>query len=240
MARRTIISLACLGIVAAMPARAQEPPEHERPGAAAAPGWHAALPGSPAPRATTAGDRPARPPLGARRILGELGAGLATGAVAGVLAGLGTARIACAIEDAERCGMTEAVALLAGSAGGYTLGAALGVAAVGTIGDQTGALWASLLGSAVGMGTGILLIQVGQDWPVSPLLLALTLPPLGATAFFNITRAYEPGRAPARRLGLLRVEGRDLGWSLPAVAVTPDPLRPGTTIKSIRLVDGRF
>ena len=68
-----------------------------------------------------------------------------------------------------------------------TLGSALGVYLIGTLGDQTGSLAKTLLGSSLGMGTAYLL----NEFVVENGLLFLALAPVGATLAFNLSRRYE-------------------------------------------------
>jgi hypothetical protein len=170
-------------------------------------------------------EEPERPPLQGSRVLGEVavGAGLGFAATALIVWGgpVETCVSDCAgdpVKERKRESLTGLVAI------GMALGSATGVTLVGTSGDQTGSFWGAFGGSMIGALTA-LAASLSAESGGMELFLATALPTLGATVGFNLTRAYEPG---ARR------------WSGPALVITPDPLRPGATVTSIRLLAGEF
>lgn len=199
-----------------------------------------------APRITFGEDltpRRSRPPLGAGRVTGEVVAGTAFGgvfALAGLTAGATAGDVfgrmdhdaACDDACAERTRESRAEkGALIGAALAYPLGTGLGVAWVGNAGKQKGSLGAAIGGSYLGALAGALVGEAAGDGMIGFLVGA----PIGATIAFNSTREYErPGT------GLVNLSGRHARWSVPAVSVTPDPLRSQRTITSVRVMDARF
>jgi hypothetical protein len=187
--------------------------------------------------------RSSRPPLGPGRVTGELVAGTAFGgvfALAGLTAGATTGDAfgrmnrdaACddACAELARDSRAEKGALI-GAAIAYPLGTGLGVAWVGNAGKQKGSLGAAIGGSYLGALAGALVGEAAGNGMIGFLVGA----PIGATIAFNSTREYErPGT------GLVNLTGRRARWSVPAVSVTPDPLRSQRTLTSIRVMDARF
>ncbi len=122
---------------------------------------------------------PGRPPLDALRPTGELIAGAAAGYAA---LGLGTG--------------------IARSTGGfyvtmvsiYPLGCALGVYAVGSLGNETGSFWATLVGSLSGVALSYFVGAATNDSRVFAALF-YTTPLFRSVYLFNQSRRYEsPGR----------------------------------------------
>lgn len=176
---------------------------------------------------------PGPPPLQTHRVLGEslvgLGTGFATTALLFWIGPVDYCLTDCADQPSrKRQGRTGLVAV------GMTLGSAAGVTLAGRRGDQTGSFWGAFSGGVIG-ALAALTIALAADSDTVDLLFAATLPPLGATIGFNVTRAYDPGKAPGTGVD---VASRRLTG--PALVITPDPLHPGTTIKSIRLLGGQF
>jgi hypothetical protein len=184
-----------------------------------------------------------RPPLAPGRVSGELVAGAAFGGVfalagltAGSTAGDAYGRMsrdkACdeACMDLARQSHVEKGALI-GAAIAYPLGTGLGVAWVGNAGKQKGSLGAAIGGSYLGALAGALVGEAAGNGMIGFLVGA----PLGATIAFNSTREYErPGT------GLVNLSGGRARLSVPAVSVSPDPLRSQRTLTSIRVMDARF
>lgn len=187
--------------------------------------------------------RTSRPRLGPGRVSGELVAGTAFGgvfALAGLTAGATAADAygrmtrdtACddVCADLARQSHVEKGALI-GAAIAYPLGTGLGVAWVGSAGKQKGSLGAAIGGSYLGALAGALVGEAAGNGLVGFLVGA----PIGATIAFNSTREYErPGT------GLVNRSGGRTRWSVPAVSVSPDPLRSQRTLTSIRVMDARF
>jgi hypothetical protein len=205
------------------------------------------LPAESAPPSITFGEdlapRKSRPPLAPGRVSGELVAGAAFGgvfALAGLTAGSTAADVygrmsrdtACddVCADLARQSHVEKGALI-GAAIAYPLGTGLGVAWVGNAGKQKGSLGAAIGGSYLGALAGALVGEAAGNGMIGFLVGA----PLGATIAFNSTREYErPGT------GLVNLDGGRARLSVPAVSVSPDPLRSQRTLTSIRVMDARF
>jgi hypothetical protein len=239
--RRTLASLIVLSLLwTASPARAQEARDLDLglPAASEPADW--------TPPGITFGEdgpRRGRPRLAPGRVSGELAVGSTFGAVF-ALAGLSVGATAGQAYDRARrepsCdGACTVVvendragkAALIGAALAYPLGTGLGVAWVGNAGKQKGSLGAAIGGSYLGALAGALVGEAAGNGMVGYLLGA----PVGAAIAFNSTRSYErPGT------GLVNLSGRRARWSVPAVSVTPDPLRAQRTLTSVRVMDGRF
>lgn len=235
---RILASLISFGLLCtAWPARAQPASLSNIP--SSEPAW--------APHGITFGEQPVarkrRPPLGPGRVTGELVAGAAFGgvfALAGLTAG---ATAADAYGHVDRDGACDALCAeldhqgrvekgaLIGAAIAYPLGTGLGVAWVGNAGKQKGSFGAAIGGSYLGALAGALVGEAAGNSVIGFLVGA----PIGATIAFNGTRKYDrPGT------GLVSVDRGRARWSIPAVSVSPDPLRAQRTITSIRVMDGRF
>lgn len=187
--------------------------------------------------------RKSRPPLEAGRVSGEIVAGaafggvfalagLTGGATAGDAYGRTSSDTACddVCVDLARQSRAEKGALI-GAAIAYPLGTGLGVAWVGNAGKQKGSIGAAIGGSYLGALAGALVGEAAGNGMIGFLVGA----PIGATIAFNSTREYErPGT------GLVNVSGGRTRWSVPAVSVSPDPLRSQRTLTSIRVMDARF
>jgi hypothetical protein len=185
----------------------------------------------PQPMESLAPEPPAQPPLQTHRVLGQsvvgLGMGLATTALLFWAGPVDYCLSDCADQPLrKRQGRTGLVAV------GMTLCSAAGVTLAGRRGDQTGSFLGAFSGGVLG-ALAALTLSLAADSDGVDLLLAATLPPLGATIGFNMTRAYDPGKQPGIDVASRRLSG-------PALVITPDPMHPGTTIKSIRLLGGQF
>jgi len=158
---------------------------------------------------------PDTPPLSAGRVTGEamLGGALGVGgAFAGAMIGYELTSGGCKGED--WCGFGG---FLIGGAIGGTIAVPLGVYIVGSYGDQTGSLAATVggavLGAAVGIPAGI---AVGNENGELGLAVALAGPVVGAIAGFNLTRHYRATAAPAVG-SLLQLDRGRLGLGVPVV-----------------------
>lgn len=192
---------------------------------------------------------PAGPPLDDWRMVGELAVGSATGAgfaLAGATLGgwIGSALNddGCSDADGLFCSDGAKGGALLGAAAVYPLGWGLGVALVGTAGDQTGSVGAAIRGAYIGglAGAGVTMLSgalVDTKAAMGFGLIGLIAgAPIGALIGFNSTRAYED--TPST--GLVNVSGKEMRWSVPAVAVTADPAHAQRTVTSVRLLDARF
>jgi len=149
----------------------------------------------------------AKPPLSEVRIAGELLAG----GVGGILGGVGGCLISIigAEEDSEYSGLHTAFYL---APTGYTLGNAIGVYLVGNIGNETGSFLATLGGSILGLGVGIVVCVLSDDFfsdqePAAFSTLVAS-PSICATIGFNLTRRYNSQptiRTAPIRLDLVKV-----------------------------------
>lgn len=131
------------------------------------------------------------PPLNAWRISGELLAGTGLGLSAGYLIGL--------IGIAGGKGFNNSIERgVWGLALGHTVGSAVGVYLIGTLGDETGSFAQTLLGSSLGMGTAFLV----NKFVVENGVLFLALAPIGATLAFNLSRRYDQAAGVSMTLSL--------------------------------------
>jgi len=185
--------------------------------------------------------RVVRPPVSGRRIVGELlaGAGL------GIGGGMVTYLIGGAIMgerdpyngDGDRR-RTETVCM----AGGYAVGAALGVTAVGCHGDQTGSFWCAAAGSLVAVApfviaSAILSSEAADPEAADPLgFLGMIGAPVCAFIGFNATRQW---RQPT--LGGTFLDIDRLGIALGVPAATYRANRQGGSVRrDVTLVRMRF
>jgi hypothetical protein len=193
---------------------------------------------------------PERPPLEGSRVLGEVAVGAGLGFVTTALL-IWAGPVETCLSDCQgdparerkRESLTGLVAV------GMAVGSATGVTLVGTRGDQTGSFWGAFSGGTIG-ALAALAASLSTDSGGMELFLAATLPTVGATIGFNLTRGYEPSRnyrnglaaASSDHLGVSSrsYQGAARRWSGPSLSITPDPSYPGTTIKSIRFLGGEF
>ena len=192
---------------------------------------------------------PSEPPLDDWRMVGELAVGSAAGASFALAGATLGGWIGSSIGNGD-CGDDEGVFCSDGAKGGALLGAAavyplgwgLGVALIGTAGDQTGSVGAAIRGAYIGglTGTGLTMLSgalIDTEAALGFGLIGLIAgAPIGALIGFNSTRAYD--ETPST--GLVNVSGDQLRWSVPAVAVTADPVHTQRTVTSVRLLDARF
>jgi hypothetical protein len=192
---------------------------------------------------TEAPVRRGKPKAGADRVAGEVLIGLAVGA--GLSIGTGVA-VYKASERADELdedddawqSLGNAAAGVVFGAAAYPLGVGVGVGLAGNAGDVHGSYGASIGGAYLGsLGGALLGWSLGPDtWGGSAGLIGfLAGAPIGAVIGHSMTLEYD---RPST--GLVNVSGNRTRMSIPAVSVTADPLRPQSTITSIRLMDGRF
>jgi hypothetical protein len=188
--------------------------------------------------------RPA-PELSPLRVTGEVLAGTAVGA--GLAVGSGYLLYQAIGDDCSESGTVgEALecgfksTILPGLLGAvvYPAGVGMGVALVGDRGDVQGSTGLALTGAYLGSAAGFLIggYVVPDRWAGTGMVVGfLAGAPIGAAIGYNWDL---DSRQP--RTGLVNVSGSRTRMSIPAVSVTADPLRPQSTVTSIRLMDGRF
>jgi len=152
-----------------------------------------------------------KPTLSPVRITGEIVGGMFAGLAGGVVV---IASIVAVDDKAPSIILGTALATA------YALGSTTTVYLIGNIGDQTGSLGATMLGTVmggvVGIAGGFLIHAVRGDIDHDDLaeLFILAVPAVGATIGFNLTRRYESSAisnsqmtraAPTFRLDLLKV-----------------------------------
>ena len=158
------------------------------------------------------------------------------GGIVGIVGSIGIGRLLSAgnqsgperHDDAEHRGMAVILSI------GSTLGSAMTVYGIGTIGDQTGSFWATLGGSIVGGLIQYSVLSTNSETPIQfatfPLQAAL------ATLAFNWTRRWDKDthsrelmriktdkwRADLLSLNLIPVfsSGDKIGWQLNLVNIT--------------------
>jgi hypothetical protein len=155
-----------------------------------------------------------KPPLRVGRILGEI---LAGGAL-GLALGYGGAYLGYLIAGGEDEGLEWASGLIIGGSLGATIGTALGVYTVGCIGDETGSLGATFLGSILGVGLGWVALLVGEESILT--YISIAIPPISACVGFNMTRRYKFSSSSGRALLNFREGQMSLG--IPMVYFRPD------------------
>jgi hypothetical protein len=142
------------------------------------------------PTRETARDDDGPPPLSGGRLLGEA----AVGSLFAVGGGIGGAYMGFALETSgdcggEFCGLGGAIL---GGVAGLAFVTPIGVYMVGSSGDQTGSLGATIGGSVVGTLVGVAAAAGGEDEDLAVVCL-IAGPVLGSMAGFNLTRKYVPG-----------------------------------------------
>ncbi len=181
--------------------------------------------------------RPA-PKTSSAHVVGEVLAGAAVGAGVAVGTGLLVYQSSQDPDDSVWADLANGLAATALGGALYPLGAGLGVAMVGNIGDTHGSYGATIGGAYLGSLAGVVLgaaLASGHETGSGAVLGYLVGAPIGAAIGFNMTLEHDQPST-----GLVNVSGGRTRMSLPAVSVTADPLRPRGTVTSIRLMDGRF
>lgn len=167
-----------------------------------------------------------RPPLEVDRVAGELLAGIATGALLGYLGSQ--------ITQNENSGWMD----FSGFPGfiiGFTLGASTAVWAIGSIGNQTGSLGATILGTLLGIASWLPLTLANpfdnDDYIIPG---ALILAGIGGTAAFNMTRRYS---ADQPMTALINHQDGKPSINFPRISICPSPSRSGSSWMSVGLVN---
>lgn len=138
-----------------------------------------------------------KPPINGMRVVGESLAGTIGGITLGYLAGI--AGVIAGIEltggispeadepTVQTVGAMFVGGVIGGSIG-YLIGTTAGVYLVGNLGDETGSLKSTFVGSIVGglVGFGTFFLS-----PDPGGLMPIIGPPIGATIGFNMTRRYK-------------------------------------------------
>lgn len=155
-----------------------------------------------------------KPRLRVGRILGEI---LAGGAL-GLALGYGGAYLGYVIAGGEDEGLEWAWGLIIGGSLGASIGCALGVYTVGSIGDETGSIGSTFLGSVLGVGLGWVALLVGEESILT--YISIAIPPIGACVGFNMTRRYKFYTSSGRALLNFREGQMTLG--IPTVYFRPD------------------
>jgi hypothetical protein len=135
-----------------------------------------------------------KPPLRVGRIGGEILAGAALG----LALGYGGAYLGYLIEGGEDEGLEGAWGLIIGGSLGASIGCALGVYVVGSIGNETGSIGATFLGSVLGVGLGWVALLVGGESILA--YMSVAIPPICACVGFNMTRRYKSSSSSGRSL----------------------------------------
>jgi hypothetical protein len=203
--------------------------ESDVPAAPATPAgavWNGAPSRRPAPKTSSA------------HVIGEVLAGAAVGAGVAVGTGMLVYQSSQDPDDGVWADLANGVAAYVIGGAVYPLGAGLGVAVVGNIGDTHGSYGATIGGAYLGSLAGVVLgtaLAPGHETGSGAVLGYLIGAPIGAVIGFNMTLEHDQPST-----GLVNVSGNRTRMSIPAVSVTADPLRPQGTVTSIRLMDGRF
>lgn len=155
-------------------------------------------------------------------VQGVLGAGLgAIGALGGGTIGSAVAEARCENSDVFLCGFGTVVLF---GAGGYALGVAAGVHAVGRGYPPSGSFGMTLLGSSLGTLAGIGFVGAVADSEHPGLGFAAPLFPIVGAML-----AYHASRNGRLRSALVTCEAGRCGLSLPAVLLTWLPALDGST-----------
>ena len=142
-----------------------------------------------------------KPPLSAKRIMGEIVAGGAGGLLGALLCSWVLSSIFSTGEREDWRGLIALYVFIFVGPIAYMIVSSVGVYLCGNIGNQTGSIAATLAGAFLGGGVGISCIFVwsvlGKSFVTSYLPIAILgfLPsPVGATVAFNLTRRYKPSK----------------------------------------------
>ncbi|UCH64065.1 MAG: hypothetical protein JSU77_06455 [Fidelibacterota bacterium] len=179
--------------------------------------------------------RDKKPPQNSVRIAGELLAGGAGGAIGyyGYLRYSG-----------EGNGMRYYAAALYGS----TIGSTIGVFLVGNLGNETGSLVYTGVGSAWGLAAGMGLLMMfsifseGASSDVSnafEIISFWSCLSIGATIGFNKTRRYKTPPAETET-GLINYQDGQMSFAAPIVYIRPNPFIWGDMVQTIDLASVRF
>lgn len=172
-----------------------------------------------------------KPPLRGGRIAGEILAGGALGFALGFGGGLLGAVIVGG-DEIEEWGW----GLIIGGSLGASIGSALGVYVVGSIGNETGSIGATFLGSVLGVGLGWASLLGGEESTLT--YMSFAIPPILACVGFNMTRRYKFSSSSGRALLNFRESQMTLG--IPMVYFQPDTFGKRTLNLNVNLMSVGF
>ena len=152
-----------------------------------------------------------KPPLHVGRILGEI---LAGGAL-GFALGFGSASLGFVTAGGE---LEDAGWAWAGGSLGASIGSTLGVYFIGSIGNETGSIGATFLGSILGVGLGWVALLVGEESILT--YMSFAIPPILACVGFNMTRRYKS--KPTSGTALLNFREGQMTLGIPTVYFQPN------------------
>lgn len=121
---------------------------------------------------------------------------------------------------------------------GSTLGNTLGVYLIGNLGDETGDIFSTFIGSLVGTIAGMgLIVTIDRDRENIYSVVLILAQSAGAIIAFNKTRTrvvYKPDTA------LLNYNEGNWNLCCPRIQIKPNPLRGGDWIQTVNLVSVDF
>ena len=181
--------------------------------------------------------RSSKPPLKA----GKVGLEFLAGGVAGGTGSLVLGFIGGAITSRPDEVFSGLGGMAIGGMLGILFGSSVGVQLVGSYGDETGAYWATLLGSTGGMAASLIYIALrvredSAEWFDWAMIYAL--PAAGAVLGFNLTRRYDT--PPASGSALLNFEDGQIIFTVPDFCLHPNPFIPGDYLQTVQLLNVRF
>ena len=171
-----------------------------------------------------------KPPLRVGRILGEILAGGALGFALG-FGGVYLGYWIAGGEDVE-----YAWGIIIGGSLGASIGSALGVYIIGSIGNETGSIGATFLGSVLGVGLGWVALLVGGESILA--YMSVAIPPILACIGFNMTRRYKS--KPASGSALLNFREGQMTLGIPTVYFQPNTFGRRALNMNISLMNVEF
>jgi hypothetical protein len=155
--------------------------------------------------------RKVKTPFNSKRALGEVMGGIGGGALLGLVGG-GIGYSLFKVEDPQDFeSLAGFIGATLGFAIGYPIGSAIGVYAVGNMGNETGSFMATFGGSLLGTGLGI------GTFPLRIGYLSFLFPPLGSMITFNMTRRY---KVPPPETGFINYRNGSVSFGPPSVYYT--------------------
>lgn len=130
---------------------------------------------------------------------------------------------------------------LAGVLIGYPLGVAIGVSAVGNIGNETGSFGSAFSGATIGMLADLAIISAlrhSDHGNTVTYLTILAIAPIVSTIFFNLTREYD--QPTSHDTALLQIEGGTLSLSMPQITMKSNHLPRPSQVQSVDLLKIAF
>ena len=120
--------------------------------------------------------------------------------------------------------------LVLGYCAGSTFGSALGVYAIGNVGEAKGSFGSALLGSFLGEGAALLVMLLTRDGTFA-LVSFIALPPIGAALLFNSSLKH---KSLSISNALFNFNKGDLKVGIPYVHIQPIPITAKNVKPSIR------